>query len=188
MERLSILTSEEIIFTGGLKRLVNYDDYLNSDRGYIKLNKYYLNPIVYRMIKTYFKEIDDLISGTKFYFIDKNGYLKEDIYRKEGQYGLEFLYTNWNKIKIPHKNTPKYNTISKYVESLDRKQIFINKFTITDKKYLQNNIEFLDCHIKVLMNKIYEPKYLVNQIQIQRLINQYNDMCLNNLINYKLAI
>ena len=63
---------------------------------YIDLHAHYFQPHVYIALKFLFSGIDSLINGSENYSIDQAGQLVKD---PEGDTGLDFIYTNWEKIK-----------------------------------------------------------------------------------------
>lgn len=81
--------------------------------GYIDLKGHFLHPLVYKNISRMDKRIEYITNGTKRYSIDKDGYLEEN---EKGGTGLEWLYTNWNKIKFKETGT---RTRTRRIEFLD---------------------------------------------------------------------
>ena len=66
--------------------------------GYVRLNKMYIEPIVYEaFFKRKYRAVDDIILGRKK-FVIKNGELIED--EDNGGTGLEWFYDNFDKIKL----------------------------------------------------------------------------------------
>lgn len=63
--------------------------------GYIDLAGNFLHPSVYKALRSVFRGIDDIISGTSFYIMDKSGNLTKD---DSGETGIDFIYNNWKKI------------------------------------------------------------------------------------------
>lgn len=70
---------------------------------YINLHGKFFNPIVYKAILRFFRGVEQIIDGTKYYSINKEGHLYVD--EENGDTGIEFLYNNWEKIKWEYSDT-----------------------------------------------------------------------------------
>ena len=66
---------------------------------YIDLHGHFLQPHVYKVLKSLFMNLDTIINGSEYYVID-NGKLKKD---ENGETGIDFLYDNWDKLKWDDK-------------------------------------------------------------------------------------
>lgn len=68
---------------------------------YINLHGHFFSPHIYKAIKRFFRDIEKIINGEKYFSIDKSGFLVPD---ENGDTGIEFLYDNWEKIKWKYSN------------------------------------------------------------------------------------
>ena len=64
---------------------------------YIDLHGYYFHPHIYKALKRLYRNVEKIINGEEYYSIDATGKLVKD---DNGETGIDFLYNNWNKIKI----------------------------------------------------------------------------------------
>lgn len=64
---------------------------------YIDLSIPFFNPHVYKAFKRFFRNIEYIVNGSKYFSIDDKGKLYED--PENGETGLEWIYKNWEKIK-----------------------------------------------------------------------------------------
>lgn len=62
---------------------------------YIDLHGHFLQPHAYKVIKSLFMGLDNIINGSEYYRIE-NGKLVKD---PNGDTGIEWLYDNWNKLE-----------------------------------------------------------------------------------------
>ena len=67
-----------------------------SNFAYISLNRNFLHPHAYKVMKRIFRNIEGVIAGTEYFSISDEGELVKD---PNGETGLDFLYDNWEKIK-----------------------------------------------------------------------------------------
>lgn len=88
---------------------------------YIDLKGHFLHPLVYKNIKRMDRRIEYIASGTKKYTIDKSGYLIED---ENGNTGLEWLYSNWDKIKFKETGTRTREKRIDFLKIHDKKVLF----------------------------------------------------------------
>ena len=71
--------------------------------GFIKLNKKYVSPLIYNgYFKRRWRDIDDVISGTKKFYITDNGELQSelDMTSDKGDTGIDWFYNNFDKLKL----------------------------------------------------------------------------------------
>ena len=104
---------------------------------YIDLNCHVFQPLVYRTIRKLDRRIDDLISGQKNFTIDKDGALVED---PNGKTGIEWLYSNWNKIKFKRNDSKIRNDRIKFLETNSRDQLFVSKWVLVPAFYRDVNV------------------------------------------------
>lgn len=100
----------------------------NNNYGYINLNDKFLNPVIYRLLKSIDRKISDLISGNRFVSLDKNGYIVDD--EEKGETGLNFLYKNWSKINFKASDSEIRKTKLRILKETPKDEIFIDKFLV----------------------------------------------------------
>lgn len=101
---------------------------------YIDLNGYYIHPHIYKVMKRFFKNIENLLRGTEFFEIDENGHLiKSD--EINGQTGIKFLYDNWEKIKWKDSDSSmrkeRINLVTKHPKDV----VFVSKWVVIPAFY-----------------------------------------------------
>lgn len=92
---------------------------------YIDLHGHFLQPHVYKVLKSLFMNLDTIINGSEYYVID-NGKLKKDV---NGETGIDFLYDNWDKLKWDDKGKTtgiRYERIS-LLKNTPKNMIFMTK-------------------------------------------------------------
>lgn len=82
---------------------------------YIDLHGHFLTPHAYKVVKSLFMGLDNIINGMETYSI-VDGKLKKD---PNGDTGIDFLYNNWNKLKW-EDNDNKLGIRSERVELLNK--------------------------------------------------------------------
>lgn len=120
------LLSTEIFGITPAERKRNY--------AYIDLHGHFLQPIVYKQLKRLDRRIDFIISGTKKFAIDDKGTIVED---DAGDTGIEWLYTNWEKIKWKRN----YSAIrSERIDLLTEnpKDILFTKYFLVEPAYYRD--------------------------------------------------
>ena len=105
--------------------------------GYIDLNKYFLQPVCYKAWTVIDRKVKDCIAKTKYFSLDKDGYLVED---PRGENGIEFLKKNINKIKFKSSEgkSIKRDIRAKFLD-LNRNNMFINKYLVIPVFYRDTN-------------------------------------------------
>nr|DAK39019.1 MAG TPA: RNA polymerase I subunit [Caudoviricetes sp.] len=63
---------------------------------YCNLYGHFFHPHIYKIMKRFFRNIENIINGSYHYKISKDGILIRDEY--DGETGIEFIYDNWEKI------------------------------------------------------------------------------------------
>ena len=163
--------------------------------GYVRLNKMYIEPIVYEaFFKRKYRAVDDIILGRKK-FVIKNGELIED--EDNGGTGLEWFYDNFDKIKL--KNAEEHDddrVLSKAVKlsfnKLPKQQLFTNIATIKPLIYRDINRssgsmaldELNTLYTKLIsLNKVYSDS--VNDPIIDKYRLDYNiQMTMVEILHY----
>lgn len=104
---------------------------------YVNLNKYYLHPVCYKAWFVIDSKIKDCIAKTKFFSLDKDGYIVED---PRGENGVEFLKKNIQKIKFRSSegSSVKRDIRAKFLD-INRDSMFINKYLVIPVFYRDTN-------------------------------------------------
>lgn len=112
----------------------------NSRKGkmaYIDLQIHFFHPHVYKVIKRFFRNVDYIISGTKYYRIEK-GQLIED---ENGETGIEWLYANWDNIKWEKNNSTMRNERIDLLNAYPKTTIFMDKYPVIPAYYRDMNLQ-----------------------------------------------
>ncbi|QXN67920.1 DNA-directed RNA polymerase subunit gamma [Listeria phage LPJP1] len=94
---------------------------------YIDLNTRIFHPVVYKLIISLDKRIEECISGLK-YFTIKDGQLVED--DVNGETGVSFLYNNFEKLSFKKTESLQRDSKLNIIEKFDKDTLFINKFIV----------------------------------------------------------
>ena len=121
---------------------------------YIKLNTHLMQPLAYKIFKRLDKRIDDIISGTKNFSIDKAGHLVED--NEKGNTGIEWLYSVWDKIKFERNKSNIRSARVKFMEVHKRDEIFQSKALVLPAFYRDINLQS-DRKGKPSIHKVNQP-------------------------------
>jgi hypothetical protein len=105
---------------------------------YIDLHCHVLHPLVYKCLKRMDKRITNIIAGTKNFSIDKKGQFVED---ENGGTGLDWLYSNWNKIKWLKKESRLRNERVDFLNNHDRDTLFQSKEVVCPAFYRDINLQ-----------------------------------------------
>ena len=108
---------------------------------YVKLNCHCLQPIVYKTFRRLDRRIDDIISGTKYFSIDKDGQIVED---ENGETGIDWLYDNWKKIKFSRNESSIRGERIDLFELHTREELFQDKEIICPAFYRDINLQTSD--------------------------------------------
>ena len=95
--------------------------------GYVKLNRKFFHPVVYKILKEMSRNVAGIISGTVYVKLLSNGELVED---DEGDTGIDFLIDNWKKIKWKESESIGRSEKLTLLNNLNPKEIFIDKWLI----------------------------------------------------------
>lgn len=109
-----------------------FGDIGTSDRktkfGYINLNSKFLQPIIYKILISLDKRIDNIIRGSNYYSINSKGELVED--EQSGDTGLDFLYKNIKNIKFKESSSDQRRKKIDIINKLSPDQLFTDKFLV----------------------------------------------------------
>ena len=106
--------------------------------GYIELNTHLLQPLVYITLKRMNKYIDDIILGNKYFSIDKTGEIVED---PNGKTGIDWLYDNWNKIKLKKNESTIRGERVDFIYEHSRDELFCSKWIVCPPFYRDINLQ-----------------------------------------------
>ena len=106
--------------------------------GYINLNDYFLQPLVYKKLYRLDRKFKDIVFGTKRYIINSSGELIED--DEKGKTGLKWLKSNFDSIKLKANGS---DTRKKHINWIkkNKKLLFINKLLVLPAYYRDVNTE-----------------------------------------------
>lgn len=96
--------------------------------GWINLKRRFIHPVAYDLLKNLGRQFENIILGKKFYRLDEEGNLIED--EENGKTGIDFLYKNFNKIKIKETGTKSRTKKISLKEELKPNEVFITKFIV----------------------------------------------------------
>lgn len=99
---------------------------------YIELNGHFLHPLVYKVWKRVNRKIEEVVSGTDTFSIDKTGDLVKD---PDGWTGLENLYKHIDEIKFKEKDSQQQSERVQYLKSLKKDEMFCTKWIICPPFY-----------------------------------------------------
>ena len=94
---------------------------------YINLNSKFLHPVIYKLLITMDRKFPQIINGSRFVSLDRNGNIIDD---DNGQTGLNFLYDNFDKIKFKDTDSDMRSTKIRLLKNLKKDRIFIDKFIV----------------------------------------------------------
>ena len=104
---------------------------------YIDLGQRFFHPHVYKIIKRFFRNVENIVNGTEYYTIDSNGYLaKAD--EETGQTGIQFLYDNWEKIKFEEGDSTARSERIDVVTRSKKSEVFLDKELVIPAFYRDN--------------------------------------------------
>lgn len=106
--------------------------------GYISLNTHLFHPLVYTTLKRMNKYIDDIILGNKYFSIDKSGEIVED---PNGKTGIDWLYDNWNKIKLKKNTSTIRGERIDFIFQHSKDEIFCSKWVVCPPFYRDINLQ-----------------------------------------------
>lgn len=105
---------------------------------YIDLHCHVLHPLVYKTLKRMDRRIEEIIAGTKYFKIDKEGSLVED---EAGDTGSEWLYANWSKIKWKRNDSAIRSERIDFLENCTKDELFQSKEIVCPAFYRDVNLQ-----------------------------------------------
>ena len=136
------------IFGQGEKKYTQY--------GYIKLNGHFIHPLFYDMSNRLWRDLSSIVNGSKKFKIDNTGDLIPD---ENGDTGLDWLYTNFDKInlsklKVSDKNKEDTKKMKMAYSKLTRDNFFVDKWLVMPQHF--RDLDTSDGNIKVdELNQFY---------------------------------
>ena len=106
---------------------------------YIDLKCHVMQPLAYKTLKRVERRIESIIAGTSKFIIDKNGELIED--EEKGNTGTEWLYENWDKIKILKNESRIRGRRVDFLTKNKRDEIFQSKAIVCPAFYRDVNLQ-----------------------------------------------
>ena len=104
---------------------------------YINLGQHFFHPHVYKIIKRFFRNIENIVNGTEYFTIDSNGTLvKSD--NEHGQTGIQFLYDNWSKIHFEEGDSTARSERIDVVTLSKKSEVFLDKEIVIPAFYRDN--------------------------------------------------
>ena len=104
----------------------------SSTYAYIELNGHFLHPHVYKVWKRINRKIEEIVSGTDTFSVDKMGELVKD---PNGWTGLENLYKHMDEIKFREKDSQQQAERIAYLKALKKDEIFCTKWLVCPPFY-----------------------------------------------------
>ena len=132
---------------------------------YIDLKQEFIRPIFYKMFTSMNRKLESLFAGTKYYIIDKNGELVEDM---NGSTGISFFIKNYEKIVFKDTGSRGRNENLDLLKKLDRKEIFMTKLIVIPA-FLRD----------------FNPSKAGGKIDDVDIINKYYSLIIRNVDNLK---
>ena len=105
--------------------------------GYIKLNGHFVHPLFYVMSNRLWRDLPGIIAGSKKFIIDSHGDLIPD---ENGGTGLEWLYTNFDRINLKKLQVSEINKVDTKkmkiaYNKLKRDDFFVDKWPVMPQHF-----------------------------------------------------
>lgn len=134
--------------------------------GYIQLGTYFINPVVYKMMKSFSEEVRDILAEKKcFKFNSQESIFEED---ENGETGILFLCEHKNSINFEKIAKKDKKDIGKFLDK-NKSKIFIDKYLIIpaggirDMSTQKKDIKQFSSEINIYYEKLIS---LNNQLKI----------------------
>lgn len=148
--RNNIPTSDGL-FSNEIFGITKYDR--ANTFAYIDLGGVFINPLIYKMWCKIDSNIKACIHGTKYFIINNDGQLEENI---DGDCGIEFLKANIDKIKLKRTNSRQREMRVNFIERyLGTPEMFITKIIVCPPYYRDISNEKGNHTIVVTVNDLY---------------------------------
>ena len=103
---------------------------------YIDLGKHFMHPLAYKEFSRICSQASAILTGTKRFTVSARGELIED---EKGGTGIEWLYTNWDKLKFDDRNNRSRSNRIELLKIYKRNQIFCTKWITIPAFYYDIN-------------------------------------------------
>lgn len=149
---------------------ITRDDRANTF-AYIKLgtNEAFMHPLFYKIWCKIDTKIKACVHGTKYFSIDKEGYLVED---ENGETGLKFLKKNFDKINFKRTDSIKRDDYIKFLKTY-KKRMFIDNMVVIPAYYRDVDTQATTMGVGDI-NKLYN-----NLLTATRSLSESNDYGFN---------
>lgn len=104
---------------------------------YMNLKKHFLHPVMYKLLTSMDKKIENCILGNGYYIVNSNGELEEN--EEKGMNGVTFLYKNFDKLVFKDTGSDERKIKMNLLKKTPKNEIFINKFLIIPAFYRDFN-------------------------------------------------
>lgn len=102
-------------------------DARRNNWGYINLNKHFLHPVMYKMLKEMDRKIEKCIMNQGKFIINSKGLLEES---EEGESGITFIYDNFDNIVFRETGSRRRTERQVMLKKMGRDKIFIDKWLV----------------------------------------------------------
>jgi hypothetical protein len=126
------LLSTEIFGISSNERKLTY--------AYVNLHGHFFQPYIYKILKRVDSRFEKIMYGTKRYKIDNGNLIEDD----DGETGLEFLYKNWDKLKLKYNKSSIRGERLDVLKSHDKDTLFCSKWIIIPAFYRDANFQNLN--------------------------------------------
>lgn len=94
---------------------------------YINLKRKFLHPVMYKLLTSMDKKIQDLLSG-KRYFKVVNGELVED--KENGKTGVTYFYSIYDELRFKNTGSYRRNNYLSLLKKVKKEDVFIDKYLV----------------------------------------------------------
>lgn len=105
---------------------------------YINLHGTFLHPLIYKLWGKLDSNIKAIAHHTEKFKVSSAGELMQD---DNGSTGIDFLYKNFEKIKIKSTDSTKRDRVIRFIKKTPKNRIFINKYIVIPAFYRDVNTE-----------------------------------------------
>ena len=96
--------------------------------GYVNLKRKFVHPTFYKLFISMDKKIADLLTGRRYFTVDKNGELIED--DKNGKSGVSYFYEIYDKLNFKNTGSDRRTDYIKILNNVPKNDIFLDKFLV----------------------------------------------------------
>jgi len=103
---------------------------------YIDLGRHFMHPLAYKEFSRICSQASAIVTGAKNFSVSSRGELLED---EKGGTGIEWLYSNWDKIKFDDRNNRSRSNRIELLKLYKRNEIFCTKWITVPAFYYDIN-------------------------------------------------